>query len=58
MIPEVDTPLYPYKGIGALIKIEMHNLLVGPQAPKWNTKVNCLPLLVMLYQFRLMAKIM
>lgn len=46
-----------YKGMGAPTKIKMYNLFVGPQGLKWNLKVNCFPLLVMLPQFRLLSKI-
>lgn len=61
-LPEVDAPLYPYKGTRPPTKIAMHNLFVGaifvgPQGPKWSLEINRVPFHVMLPQFRLLAKI-
>lgn len=39
-LPVVDSPVYPYRGIGAPRKSTMYNLFVGPQDLKWNPKVH------------------
>ncbi|KAG6679153.1 hypothetical protein I3842_14G116000 [Carya illinoinensis] len=57
-LPEVESPLYPYKGMGAPTKTAMRNLFVGPTGPKWTAKTHRLPLHSMLPQFRLLIKIM
>ncbi|KAF5443045.1 hypothetical protein F2P56_035640 [Juglans regia] len=56
-LPEVETPLYPYKGMEAPTKTAMRNLFVGLDGPKWTAKTHRLPLNHMLPQFRLLAKI-
>ncbi|KAG6641190.1 hypothetical protein CIPAW_09G056200 [Carya illinoinensis] len=56
-LPEVESPLYPYKGMGAPTKTAMRNLFVGLTGPKWTAKTHRLPLHNMLPQYRLLAKI-
>ncbi|XP_042974151.1 uncharacterized protein LOC122305633 isoform X1 [Carya illinoinensis] len=43
-LPEVESPLYPYKGMGAPTKTAMRNLFVGLTGPKWTAKTHRLPL--------------
>ncbi|KAG6703619.1 hypothetical protein I3842_07G093600 [Carya illinoinensis] len=43
-LPEVESPLYPHKGMGAPTKTAMRNLFVGLTGPKWTAKTHRLPL--------------